>query len=870
MQKMMRRYIYSSQRRSNGGLGKIYQLGITLLAALMLAGCPQEPTTGRGASATNSYSISGVVTDDAGAPLQGVTVVLSGTTSATTTSDAKGYYIFEGLANGDYAIATHSDKYKFAVLQRTMSINRASVANINCVGSMPTTPTPPGTTTPPPTTTFNISGLIVDGTNAPVSGVIIALSGSATMSTTTNTSGRYTFTGLAVGAYTVTPAQTNTSFTPVSRAVNITRASANALNFTTAPVATTTTYSIAGNIATSSGSGINGVTLTLSGGGTGSVTTDANGNYIISGLNNGVYTVTPSLTGYSFVPSNRTATLNNANVAGINYVGTPPPPPTYTLSGRVTNANGTAINGVTLALSGAATKTAMSNNTGNYTFTGLVAGTYTVAPNLSGYTFTPTTQTIAITAANVGAIDFSGALPPTATYTITGQITSGTGTAVSGATVSLSGTATASTTADASGNYSFTNLVNGSYTVTPALTGYTFAPTNIAVTVNGADVSNTNFSGTPPASAATYTISGKIANSSGVAVSGVAVTLGATTTTSDTSGDYSFSGLSNGAYTLTPNLSGYSFTPATASVTITGANVSATDFVAIAPTPGTRNFTLYIKPGTLTVNGGGGAAIPAWSYTDVATTPKFPGPVLNVTEGDTVNVTLQNDHTLDHNFVVKGIATDITAVAPGASKTYTFTATDAGAYLYYDSLNNNINREMGLYGAIIVAPVSGGATAWTGGPSYTFQRLWVTGDMDKTRWNDVAATGATVDTGVYKANYFLINGMGGEDAMLDKAKTAIDGRISETALVRILNAGQYPQTFHFHANHVEVINVNGVRRVAPYKLLDVLQVPPLGSVEVLFKLNQLGKYPMHNHTAQMETANGTYLNGVATLIYINP
>jgi hypothetical protein len=61
-----------------------------------------------------------------------------------------------------------------------------------------------------------------------------------------------------------------------------------------------------------------------------------------------------------------------------------------------------------------------------------------------------------------------------------------------------------------------------------------------------------------------------------------------------------------------------------------------------------------------------------------------------------------------------------------------------------------------------------------------------------------------------------------------------------------------------------------VRRTAPYKLLDVIQIAPLGSAEVSFYLNQPGTYPMHNHTAQMETANGVYLNGVATLIYINP
>lgn len=248
--------------------------------------------------------------------------------------------------------------------------------------------------------------------------------------------------------------------------------------------------------------------------------------------------------------------------------------------------------------------------------------------------------------------------------------------------------------------------------------------------------------------------------------------------------------------------------------------------------------------------------------------------MLKVTEGDTVNITVFNHHELSHNFVIKGITTSIApseVISANGNKTYTFTANRAGTYLYYDSLNNEINREMGLYGALIVNPQNGLKAAWTGAPIYTFQRTWVTGDMDKLRWNDIAIAGGVVNTANYKPNYFLINGKGGMDAMkVTATDTAIDGKVGDAALVRLLNAGLYTQTFHFHANHIKVLSVNGVRRTAPYKLLDVIQVEPLGSAEVLFELNQAGTYPMHNHTAQMETANGFYLNGVATMIYIAP
>ena len=279
----------------------------------------------------------------------------------------------------------------------------------------------------------------------------------------------------------------------------------------------------------------------------------------------------------------------------------------------------------------------------------------------------------------------------------------------------------------------------------------------------------------------------------------------------------------------------------------------------------TRTYTLYIIAGTVTINGTGGTTMAAWSYSDVPGTPKIPGLVLNANEGDTVNITVVNNHTLSHNFMIQGVTSDTTAIPAGQSRAYSFTASTAGTYLYYDTLNNNINREMGMYGALIVGAANGGNTVWTNGPAYTFQRTWIVSEMDKTRWNAVAGTGGTVNTSVYKPNYFLINGRGGFDGMM-AADTTIDGTVGQTALVRIVNPGQLSHSLHFHGNHFQVLSVNGVRQSAPYRELDVINIPPLGTAEILYYLNQPGDYPMHIHTAQMECANGVYLNGVATMI----
>lgn len=51
-------------------------------------------------------------------------------------------------------------------------------------------------------------------------------------------------------------------------------------------------------------------------------------------------------------------------------------------------------------------------------------------------------------------------------------------------------------------------------------------------------------------------------------------------TTGNSSGNYSFSGLANGTYAVTPSRSGYLFSPSVQSVSIDGSDVSGIDFTA--------------------------------------------------------------------------------------------------------------------------------------------------------------------------------------------------------------------------------------------------------------------------------------------------
>jgi len=69
------------------------------------------------------------------------------------------------------------------------------------------------------------------------------LSGAASATTTANSSGAYTFTGLASGSYTITPSNPGYIFTPVSQNVTVSTVNVTGVNFTdsTAAVAPTIT-----------------------------------------------------------------------------------------------------------------------------------------------------------------------------------------------------------------------------------------------------------------------------------------------------------------------------------------------------------------------------------------------------------------------------------------------------------------------------------------------------------------------------------------------------------------------------------------------------------------------------------------------------
>ena len=260
-------------------------------------------------------------------------------------------------------------------------------------------------------------------------------------------------------------------------------------------------------------------------------------------------------------------------------------PDVFTVSGSVVGPTGTGVAGATITRTGndQPTETATTTSTGAYTLPNTLDGKYTLTATMAGTVFLPPTATVTVRGAGAAAgvfLAYSG-------NAVTGQTVTSAGTADAGVTITRTGGGqpTATAVSDALGYYALGSLPNGTnYVVTPTKTGQVAVPASYTVSIAGATVAKQDF----VMVTAPY-ISGRV-TAAGVGVAGVTVTLtGGTQPTSkvttDSQGYYGFSAVSASAggtiYTVTPTLTGHTFTPAalneTVSTTVDATGVNFTE-----------------------------------------------------------------------------------------------------------------------------------------------------------------------------------------------------------------------------------------------------------------------------------------------------
>lgn len=126
---------------------------------------------------------------------------------------------------------------------------------------------------------------------------------------------------------------------------------------------------------------------------------DENGTYSFTGLTSGTYTIICyDIPGFEFSPKVKTITINDTNVADLNFVARASSKPlnTMSFSGTVTTNKDVPLQGVTLTLSTNKKWEQVSDASGNYSFNSIPSGYYNIiTPSLEGYVFIPTREALA-------------------------------------------------------------------------------------------------------------------------------------------------------------------------------------------------------------------------------------------------------------------------------------------------------------------------------------------------------------------------------------------------------------------------------------------------------------------------------------------
>jgi hypothetical protein len=316
--------------------------------------------------------------------------------------------------------------------------------------------------------------------------------------------------------------------------------------------------------------------------------TESDGSYVLTDLpTNASYTVACADTGLTFTAQfTNPVSVTSANAYGIDFYANGPlgtgSGSGFTISGQVTDPiNGAA--GVEIRGGGMVATTDLN---GNYQLTNLLNGSYTLFPSNASWTFSPTSRSVTISSANSTGNNFSRVAPYSISGSFSGIPTSGSSPPP---TVYLSYGRLVVATKASSGSshywaYTFNNVPAGQYSVTAALSGYSIVPSGFSnpLTVAGS-LSSVNFVGTSATIAGA--ISGRITQY-GVPLLGVTVsarqgasTIGSAVT--DTDGYFRVDNLPSGAYTLSPSLGGYSFSPT--SISVASVPSSGNNFTATGP-----------------------------------------------------------------------------------------------------------------------------------------------------------------------------------------------------------------------------------------------------------------------------------------------
>lgn len=411
-------------------------------------------------NAPNTMHISGHIKDNNRIGIEDIIVRLN--TNVQTNTDPNGYYQFNGLVAGNYAVTVSDDCYEFEKESIDITLVDTSQDGADFTVTK--------------YNIFNFSGSVMDNDSNPISGIVITSEDNAnstiTYSDTTNSAGAFEFKGIG---------SNNTCNISIEDSC-YTFTGNNQITFNCTDItdyvyiATPKTFTISGTIIGYLAS--YNITFKIEPDVPGASTVfQMNGNYTISGLPCGIFTITPKSDFENFSPISSSIVINGNNKSGINFNVVSEP---LEICGKILyNNNNPFLDAVIVELRNY-NNIQIKEKTiteGEYCFD-VVSGEYSINLSNDCYEFTPNDTMIVVQDENEVGLKHTavGKL-----FTVSGTAKTGSGNNLAGETVVIAGK---TGTSDSAGFFIIDSIPFGEHEIKAFHSCFCFDTTNGANKIN--------------------------------------------------------------------------------------------------------------------------------------------------------------------------------------------------------------------------------------------------------------------------------------------------------------------------------------------------------------------------------------------------
>jgi manganese oxidase len=255
---------------------------------------------------------------------------------------------------------------------------------------------------------------------------------------------------------------------------------------------------------------------------------------------------------------------------------------------------------------------------------------------------------------------------------------------------------------------------------------------------------------------------------------------------------------------------------------------------------------------------------PDLDYKVFAFNGQVPGPLIHVKEGDDVVIHVTNNTAMPHtihwhgidqigswqNDGVPGVTQE--AIQPGATFTYRWKADRPGSLWYHCHVNVWEHVAIrGMWGPLIVDPKKPGPLE----KEVTKDVIMMMSAWEAPYANEYGKGGSPHDA----PDYFSVNGKSFPLTQPIRVKKG------DVLRIRMYGAGDETHQIHLHGHDMLVIAKDGYPLANPY-YVDTVPVGPGERFDVVVKMNNPGRFVVHDHVDRHMSNGGGMMGGPMTVV----